>query len=343
MRVPLRPVGILSGFLGAGKTTILNHFLRRPPDGLRFAVIVNEAGAIGVDGWLLEESSCGDRIFQLPNGCLCCGVQGDFLRLAKKLAHRNDFDYLLVETSGAADPVAVTHPFLNQQGLGTAFQLDALITVVDALNWQILRKKEVLLDAQVQAGDFLVLSKTEGLKEDQLKRLRDDLVKVNPHAMVLTTEELSANPRLALCTRAFSLESHLNLDPGFLDELARRHGAPFGSVSLTCGTALHAEGLQTAIQWLAESCSIYRAKGVLAFHTTDSVGVLHGVNNRFHLAWGRKWRAEEVRRSDLVLIGRELDVSAIVAALRSAGTFEVWPNVHGAGQSQATRNPRSLN
>jgi len=298
-----RPVTVITGFLGAGKTTLINTLLHGNA-GRRYGVIVNEFGSVGIDGRLIETTDQGDQVFELANGCLCCGLQGEMTRLVARLAKDEKLEHLLIETSGAADPVPVLHPFLNQQGVGSEFQLDATITVVDALNWQGSHAGE-LHRAQIRTGDFLVLSKLDACEDGA--QLREHLRTENPDAMQLSMEEVVRRPELLLDTGAFDVNRRLALDTNFLDELTRRHSEPFSELVLQWKAPLELGVLQQAMQLLADERGIYRAKGILALANEKRRGLLHGVNNRFHLAYGPIWVDGGACSSELVLIGTRLD------------------------------------
>jgi len=317
-----RPVTVITGFLGAGKTTLINTLLRASK-GRRFGVIVNEFGSVGIDGRLIETTDQGDQVYELSDGCLCCALQGELTRLVARLAKDSTLEHLLIETSGAADPVPVLHPFLNQQGVGSQFQLDATITVVDALNWQGHHVGD-LYAAQIRTGDFLVLSKLEELgRNEERTALQEYLLTQNPDALQVTPEEIAARPELVLNTDAFDLDRRLGLDASFLDELTRRHSEPYAELVLQWHEPLGLSALEEAMDLLAEEREIYRAKGILALAGEDRRGLLHGVNNRFHLAYGPLWNGEESRRSELVLIGTGLQDPGLKKRLRQELKAEI--------------------
>lgn len=301
----MRPVSIVTGFLGAGKTTLINTLLANA-NGRRYAVVVNEFGDVGVDAELLETTDSKDAIYQLENGCLCCELQGDFAKLAKKLAKREDFERLIVEMSGAADPIPVIHPFLNQSGLGKHFQLDAVITVVDVRNWMEIREKDQLADAQVRAGDFLVLGQDDDCCEADMEKLRQKLRELNPFAMQVGSVEVNQTPDLLVDTAAFDLEKHLQADPDFLDEFARRHTKQYESQVLIWEHPLNALKFEAILREISEEFRIYRAKGIVQFKDYAKRAIIHGVNNRFHMVWGAPWEKKEKGLSKLVLIGSDL-------------------------------------
>lgn len=314
----MRPVTLVTGFLGAGKTTLINKLLAHA-NGRRYAIVVNEFGDVGIDSELFESVDSDDTIYQLENGCLCCELQGDFAKLAKKLAKRDDFERLIVEFSGAADPIPVIHPFLNQEGLGKHFQLDAVVTLVDARNWKEVRKQEPLADAQVRAGDFLIITKDEDCSKGELEALNKAIRELNPFAMLLTSAAVEQAPHQLLDTSAFNLEQHVQADPNFLDELARRHTQQYESIVLTWSEPLSAAEFGEALNELSEELRIYRVKGIIHFSGYAQRGIVHGVNNRIHLVWGTPWKKEEKRISKLVLIGQGLKEANLAERFQASG------------------------
>ena len=183
------PVTILTGFLGAGKTTLLNYILKQQ-HGYKFAVIVNEMGKIGVDGALVEKTE--DDILELNNGCLCCSVRKDLVQGVQKLIKRGGFDYLLIETTGAADPQPVAQTFLNIPQLQQFVMLDSIITVVDAEQIEKQLTAQDTAKEQIAMADFVLLNKTDLVDEAQLTKVEGIIHGMNPHAQVIRTNHSQA-------------------------------------------------------------------------------------------------------------------------------------------------------
>ncbi len=176
------PVSILTGFLGAGKTTLLNYILRGQSK-YKFAIIVNEIGKIGIDGQLVENQK--DEMVELSNGCVCCTVRKDLVQGIQRLLKKGGFDYILIETTGIADPGPVAQTFVNIPALQKFVQLDAIITVVDAE--QILKQLadiEVATD-QIAMADFVLLNKTDLVDDAHLGRVGEKIRALNPHTRIL--------------------------------------------------------------------------------------------------------------------------------------------------------------
>src|SRR5258708_1382929 len=210
------PVTILTGFLGAGKTTLLNYILKQN-QGYKFAVIVNEVGKIGIDGALIEKTD--DDILELSNGCLCCTVRKDLVKGVQTLLKKGGFDYLLIETTGIADPGPVAQTFVNIPALQQFVQLDGIITVIDAE--QIFRqmKETEVAGVQISLADTILLNKTDLVDENHLKQVIQRIRGINPHCAIIRSQHGKVNLKLLLDVHAFDVDKRLAADPGFLDEL----------------------------------------------------------------------------------------------------------------------------
>src|SRR5882757_7474886 len=175
------PVTILTGFLGAGKTTLLNYILKQN-HGYKFAVIINEVGKIGIDGALVEKTD--DDVLELSNGCLCCTVRKDLMK--------GGFDYLLIETTGIADPGPVAQTFLNIPALQQFVRMDSIITVVDAEQIEKQMKETETAREQIAMADFLLLNKTDLCTPEHLDRVEAKARELNPHATIFRTNQSEA-------------------------------------------------------------------------------------------------------------------------------------------------------
>jgi len=298
------PVSILTGFLGAGKTTLLNYILKQQHD-YKFAVIVNEVGQIGIDGQLVENQQ--EEIVQMNNGCLCCTIRKDLVKGVQNLVKRGGFDYLLIETTGIADPGPVAQTFLNIPQLQQYARLDSIITVVDAEQIEKQMKDTDTAREQVAMADFLLLNKTDLVSAEALQRVEQKLRGLNPHATIFPTNHSQANLKELLDMNAFRLEQKLEVDPKFLDELSQRHHHDITSFSVELDRPLNVEALELFVQELSEKEKIYRSKGFISVAGNPRRAIFHGVNNRFTLMWDRLWEKNEKRTSQLVFIGKELN------------------------------------
>ena len=209
------PVTILTGFLGSGKTTLLNRILSEQ-HGKRIAVIENEFGEVGVDQALVINAD--EEIFEMSNGCICCTVRGDLIRVLSNLMKRRDkFDYVLVETTGLADPGPVAQTFFMDDEIRAEFALDGIVTLVDAahIEQQLGRSDEST--EQVAFADVLVLNKTDLVDDDALDRLEARLRDMNRMARVIRSERADVSVDSVLNLGAFDIEQVLGRRPTFLE------------------------------------------------------------------------------------------------------------------------------
>lgn len=302
------PVSILTGFLGAGKTTLLNYILKQN-HGYKFAVIVNEVGKIGIDGMLVENQK--EEIVQMNNGCLCCTIRKDLVKGVQNLVKKGGFDYLLIETTGIADPGPVAQTFLNIPQLQQYVRLDSIITVVDSEQIEKQMKETQTAKEQVVMADFLLLNKTDLVPEEELVALEAKMRALNPHATFFRTDHSEANLKELLDMNAFKLDQKLAADPEFLNELQARHHHDISSFSFEFERPFNVEALELYVQELSEKEKIYRSKGFLHIAGNPRRAIFHGVNNRFTLMWDRLWEQGEKRSSQLVFIGKNLEEARV--------------------------------
>jgi G3E family GTPase len=308
------PVTILTGFLGAGKTTLLNYILKQQHD-YKFAVIVNEVGKIGIDGMLVENQK--EEVVEMSNGCLCCTIRQDLVKGVQNLLKKGGFDYLLIETTGIADPGPVAQTFLNIPQLQQLVRLDSIITVVDAEQIEKQMKETETARDQVTMADFVLLNKTDLVDEARLQKLESLVAELNPHAQTFRTSQSQANLKELLDMNAFKLDQKLAADPEFLNELRQRHHHDINSFSFELDRPVNVEKFEHFVQELSEKERIYRSKGFLHIAGNPRRAVFHGVNNRFTILWDRLWEKNEKRSSQLVFIGRELQESRLRSQIES--------------------------
>ena len=309
------PVSILTGFLGAGKTTLLNYILKEQSQ-YKFAVIVNEVGKIGIDGQLIENQK--DEIVEMSNGCVCCTVRKDLVQGIQKLLKKGGFDYLLIETTGIAEPGPVAQTFVNIPALQRFVQLDGIITVVDAE--QILKQMDEteVASEQIAMADFVLLNKTDLVDEAQLGRVSEKIRALNPHTRILRTKQSEVPLSELLDIHAFDVDRKLAHDADFLNEMkAGRHHHDITSHSFAFEQPFDIEKFEKFVQRLSDKEKVYRSKGFVALKGQDRRAIFHGVNNRFHIFWDRAWKPEEARGSQLVFIGKKLNVTDIERGLRA--------------------------
>src|SRR5271170_2857698 len=215
------PVTVITGFLGAGKTTLLNRILTEK-HGKRIAVIENEFGEIGIDHQLVIQSD--EEIFELNNGCICCRVRGDLIRILAKLRQRRDkFDSVLIETTGMADPGPVAQTFFTDEEVKESFILDGIVTVVDAkhvgLHFDDMRE----VREQIGFADVILLNKTDLVPPAELEKTEARIRKMNPMAKIYETKDAVIEIGKVLDVGGFDLKRALELEPDFLKAADEEH------------------------------------------------------------------------------------------------------------------------
>jgi G3E family GTPase len=317
------PVTILTGFLGAGKTTLLNRILTED-HGKKFAVIVNEFGEIGIDNDLIVDAD--EEVFEMNNGCVCCTVRGDLIRIIEGLMKRGtDFDGILVETTGLAKPAPVAQTFFVDEDVRAKTRLDAIITLVDAQNILARLADTEAAAEQIAFADILLLNKIDLVDDSQRASVEARLRKLNPLARIVPCQRGQVPLDVILDRGAFDLDRVLSLDPHFLHEEehhhhhhghdhhhhnhALDHDEDITSLSLQQDAPLDGD---TFMQWVNGLATDYgqnllRWKGILNFKGEDKRFVFQAVHMIMDGDLQRAWKADEPRTSRLVFIGRDLD------------------------------------
>jgi G3E family GTPase len=300
------PVTILTGYLGSGKTTLLNRILTHE-HGKKVAVIVNEFGEVGIDNQLVIDTD--EEIFEMNNGCICCTVRGDLIRIIGNLMQRRDkFDHLVIETTGLADPAPVIQTFFLDEELQAQMNLDAIVTVVDAKHiWQHWESEEV--QEQVAFADVILLNKTDLVSPEELATLEKRIRGMNTIVKMYNTQYANIPMDQVLGVEAFKLEKALEVDPEFLNEEDHEHDDSIFSFTITDSREIDLEKLN---QWLGnllqtQGPNIFRMKGILNVAGEKNRFVFQGVHMIFEGQPDRAWKPEESRKNELVFIGRNLD------------------------------------
>ena len=316
----LIPTTILTGFLGSGKTTLLNKILK-DDHGLKIAVIENEFGEEGIDNDLLMQGD--EQIVEMNNGCICCTVRGDLVRILLDLKARRDagdihFDRVAIETTGLADPGPVAQTFFMDDEVAQSYMLDAIITVVDALHGS--QQLDETKEAQAQVGfaDRILISKTDLVNDETLEALRRRLVQMNPRAQILPIQFGNADVKEVLDIKGFNLNAVLEVDPDFLESDEHTHSDAVSSFVFKSkrpfdGTKLE-EFLGGMIQVFGPD--LLRYKGVLYIKGTPRRMVFQGVHMMMGADLGRKWEPSEKPSSKMVFIGRNLPKDTFIAGLK---------------------------
>ncbi|MBD2254110.1 CobW family GTP-binding protein [Nostoc parmelioides] len=300
------PVTVLTGYLGAGKTTLLNHILTYE-HGKKVAVIVNEFGEVGIDNQLVIDAD--EEIFEMNNGCICCTVRGDLIRIIGNLMKRRDkFDHLVIETTGLADPAPVIQTFFVDEDMQSQLSLDAVVTLVDAKHiWQHWDADEA--QEQIAFADVILLNKTDLVTPSELDELEKRIRSMNAIAKIYRTRNSELAMDALLGVKAFDLDRALEIDPNFLGEDAHEHDDTVSSVALVQEGELDGEKLNAWISELLriQGPDIFRMKGILNIAGEDNRFVFQGVHMIFDGRPDRLWKPNEKRKNELVFIGRNLD------------------------------------
>ncbi len=345
------PVTVLTGYLGAGKTTLLNRILSEP-HGQKYAVIVNEFGEIGIDNDLIVGAD--EEVFEMNNGCICCTVRGDLVRIIDGLMRRKGkFDAIIVETTGLADPAPVAQTFFVDESVGRKTRLDAVVTVADA-KWL----KDRLKDApeaknQIAFADVIIVNKTDLVSAAELEEVVGRIRAINPYARLHKTERCAVPLPEVLGRNAFDLDRILDIEPQFLQvddhdhahhhdhhhdhdhnhdhdhhehdgrhhagALKHYHDEEMQSVSLKAGEPLDPDKFFPWVQTLVqeEGMNILRCKGILSFKGDPKRFVFQGVHMILDGDHQREWKDDEERMSRVVFIGRNLPKQKIQTGFES--------------------------
>ena len=307
------PVTVITGFLGSGKTTLLNHILTAQ-HGKRIAVIENEFGEIGIDDALVIDAE--EEIFEMNNGCICCTVRGDLIRILGNLMKRRDkFDHILVETTGLADPAPVAQTFFVDDEVRSQLALDAIITMVDAkhviqhLDDDKPEGVENEAVEQLAFADRILLNKVDLVSAEDLAEVERRIRSINATAEIIPTQMSAVDLDRILGVGAFDLSRVLESEPTFLDDVEHLHDQSVTSVGIEMDGAVSVPKLNDWLGWLlsTKGTDIFRMKGVLNVAGSDQRYVFQGVHMLFDGQPDRPWREEESRVNRLVFIGRNLD------------------------------------
>jgi G3E family GTPase len=306
------PVTVLTGYLGAGKTTLLNRILTEQ-HGKRYAVIVNEFGEIGIDNDLVVGAD--EEVFEMNNGCVCCTVRGDLIRIMDGLMKRKGrFDAIIVETTGLADPAPVAQTFFVDQDVSDAAKLDAIVTVADA-KWL----SERLRDApeaknQIAFADVILLNKTDLVGDAELNEVEARIRAINPYAALHRTQKCAVPLSEVLGRGAFDLDRIIALEPDFLEEgHHHHHDEDVQSIAVRHSGDIDPDRFMPWINALTqrEGPNILRCKGIVAFPNEPKRFVFQGVHMILDGDLSGDWKPDETRESRVVFIGRDLNEMAI--------------------------------
>lgn len=317
------PVTVLTGYLGAGKTTLLNRVLKEN-HGKKYAVIVNEFGEIGIDNDLVVGAD--EEIFEMNNGCICCTVRGDLIRIISGLMKRREnFDAILVETTGLADPAPVAQTFFTDEDVRRRTKLDGVVAVVDAKHVGQTLEDGGEAQEQIAFADVILLNKTDLVSKDDLVQIEARMRTLNPFAKIHHTNRCDIDLAEVLDRGAFDLDRILELDSEFLrsnthshnhdhhHELNPVHNKDIRSVSLSIERPIDAQKFDAWITdiLMTQGQNILRTKGIFNMSGENRRFVFQGVHMMSEGAFTGPWPDTDSRQSRLVFIGRNLNEDAL--------------------------------
>lgn len=322
------PVTILTGFLGSGKTTLLNYILRER-HGKRIAVVENEFGEISIDSDLVVSSE--EEIYEMSNGCICCvaAVRGDLLEVVRKLMARRDrIDYILIETSGLADPMPVAAAFFADDAVLEEVALDAIVTLIDSKHIE-QHLDEVRYDGissqavdQIVSADRIIVNKVDLVDEATVERIEGRIRKLNQRSEIDRSSYAEVNLDAILGIQAFEVSQRAASEPSFLENhYVHSHDPEVETCSVRVGGELDRDLVEAAARAIAADYGVdlLRWKGVLAIAGNDRRVALQGVHRIFEMHDLDRWEGPH-RDSRAVFIGKNLDRDDLARRLESCGT-----------------------
>ena len=311
------PVTILTGFLGSGKTTLLNHILQSN-HGMKFAIIENEFGEVGVDDSLINQAKFDsqEELIEMMNGCICCTVRSDLITVLKRLliTEKRKFDGIIIETTGLADPAPVAQTFFVDEKIEKLTSLDAIITVVDAKHI-IQHLDEIKPEGvenesveQVAFADKLLINKTDLVTAAELDQVKLRLMAINPSAEMIECQNSEVDPRRLLGIQGFNLNRVLQQEPTFLEDQQHLHDLTVSSIAFQIPEPINIGQLQYWISDIlqTEGESLLRYKGLINVAGMEKKYVFQGIHMLFTGNFTVNWKRDETRISKFVFIGRNL-------------------------------------
>jgi G3E family GTPase len=313
MAIKQVPVTILTGFLGAGKTTLLNHIIKENPN-TKFAIIENEFGEINIDSELVIKTD--ENIFELSNGCICCSLNGDLFEVLNKLVIGSyDYDHLIIETTGIADPSAVAATFMTDYNVQTAFKLDGTVCLVDVKNVLEVLGVDEEANKQIAFADYIIFNKCEGFDKEYINNVKEIVSKINPFASFEFTDYANADTKQLLKLKSYekvknpftlSLGTKITSKPLFLNPENHHHDIASQSFIFEDSFDLIKLRHYLTVMLFIQGGSFYRIKGILNIEGLTKKLIVQSVKTSPIFIDGEDWQPNEIRETKIVFIGKKL-------------------------------------
>lgn len=325
----LTPITVITGFLGAGKTTLVNYILKEQNEW-KICVLENEFGEVSIDDGLVAESlDAPEDLITMDNGCVCCSVRGDLVRTLGQLAsRRKDFDAILLETTGLADPAPIIYTIQTNPKMSDNYRIDSIVCLADCKHLQIHldeKKPDGSVNEalqQVAFADKILLNKVDLVTADEKKKLEERLKSINNFATVIETERSRAPLDKILGLNSFNMESILSYDPEFFndeDDKKIHNLELVQSVGIQFKGNLHAQYFNMFMMDLLRerAADLYRTKGLLSFHGQGNTKfVFQGVHEQINFGPSESpWKEGEERQNKFVFIGKNLNREELTNSL----------------------------
>ena len=301
------PVTVVTGFLGSGKTTLINKILSED-HGRKIAVIVNEFGEVSIDGQLIQKSDEEDLI-EFNNGCLCCTVRGDLIETIDKLKKQSELDAILIETTGLADPAPVASSFFLADELSSETKIDSFVAMADAVNLEESLQSNEEAQEQIAFADIILLNKTDLVDEEQLQRVENRIRNLNKAAVIHRTSFSNIGLEKVFGVGAFELDAKLDVDPTFLDDLEHEHDDAVGSFVIRETRPLD---INKFMMWITDLLQeqggeLYRSKGIFYARGFKEKVLFQSVRMLTSMEPTDLWESDDKKMTEYVLIGKNLD------------------------------------